>query len=364
MHRTARLLISTGWLLTAFAACSAGPDATSVDHGGRVASGNAGGGANSTANGGASTTSATVTNAAASSDSGSLGGSTGSGSLSASLSASSVTSTSGGLTTGMAGSTGSTTSGASSTGIGAGGTGTGGQGGAAATSAGDGSATGGTDGTSPVDQATLPDVTLHLAGDSTVMTYEAGSAQEGWGQELGQFFIDKVSIDNQAIGGASVRTFQTGRWKNIQSTLTAGDYVMIQFGTNDSGTVAGRHVDVPDFSVALGEMIDDVEERQATALLVTPSALQEWSGGMEGNSRLGPYADAMRELGPMRHVLVDDLNARSVEYLNMIGQTAAEQTYIDGDKAHFTKMGAIQMAEFVAEELQRIGSPLADYLRR
>jgi hypothetical protein len=75
------------------------------------------------------------------------------------------------------------------------------------------------------------------------MTYEAGSAQEGWGQE-------------------SVRTFQTGRWMNILTALKAGDYVMLQFGTNDSGTVQGRHVDVPDFAVALGEMIDDVEGKQ------------------------------------------------------------------------------------------------------
>lgn len=84
---------------------------------------------------------------------------------------------------------------------------------------------------------------------------------------------------------------------------------------------------------------------------------------MEGNTRLGPYADAMQQVGPMRNVLVDDLNARSVEFLNQIGQTAAEQIYIDGDKAHFTKTGATQMVQFVAEELKRIESPLADYLK-
>jgi lysophospholipase L1-like esterase len=252
-----------------------------------------------------------------------------------------------------------------SNGTGMGGTSGGGasQAGAAASpagSAGDGSVGGSA--TQPVDQSTLPGVTLHLAGDSTVMTYEPSSAQEGWGQELGQFFIDKLSIDNQAIGGASIRTFQTGRWLNITSALEAGDYVMIQFGTNDSGTVQGRHVDVSDFKVALNEMVDDVESKQATAIFVTPSALQEWSGDTEGNTRLGPYADAMLEVGPMRDVLVDDLNARGVELLNMIGKTAAQEIYIDGDKAHFTKMGATQMAEFVANELVRIESPLSAYL--
>lgn len=237
----------------------------------------------------------------------------------------------------------------------------GGASGAGGSDAGDGGS-GGSGNDEPVDQSALPDVTLHLAGDSTVMTYDAGSAQEGWGQELGQFFIDKVRINNQAIGGASIRTFQTGRWTNIMSALSSGDYVMIQFGTNDSGTVQGRHVDVLDFAAALNEMVDDVESKQATAIFVTPSALQEWSGDTEGNTRLGPYADAMREVGPMRDVLVDDLNARGVELLNMIGQTAAQEIYIDGDKAHFTKQGAIQMAQFVAEELERIDSPLSAYL--
>lgn len=299
--------------------------------------------------------------------SGSGGGVGSSSTASDSLATSATTGTSGMLTTTTGG--GSAQGGASSTGDLATGDSTTGSGGGQAsgtlTGIGGTGTAGGSGGTSSVDQSMLPDVTLHLAGDSTVMTYDTGSAQEGWGQELGQFFIEKVSINNQAIGGASVRTFQGGsRWTNIKGALSEGDYVMIQFGANDSGTVAGRHVDVPDFSTALGEMIDEVEDRQATAILVTPSALQEWSGDMAGNTRLGPYADAMRQLGPMRGVLVDDLNARGVEYLNMIGQTAAQEIYIDGDKAHFTKAGATQMAEFVAEELARIGSPLSDYLKQ
>ena len=71
----------------------------------------------------------------------------------------------------------------------------------------------------------------------------------------------------------------------------------------------------------------------------------------------------MKTIAPMKNVLVDDLNARSVELLNMIGQTAAMQIYINGDKAHFTKTGATEMAQIVAQELRRIGSPLAAYLR-
>jgi hypothetical protein len=65
----------------------------------------------------------------------------------------------------------------------------------------------------------------------------------------------------------------------------------------------------------------------------------------------------------MNGIPIDDLNARSLELLNMIGQTAAMQIYINGDKAHFTKMGATQMAKLVTSELQRIGSKLAAYVK-
>jgi lysophospholipase L1-like esterase len=226
-----------------------------------------------------------------------------------------------------------------------------------------GAAAGGGAGGSPVDPALLPDVTLHLAGDSTVMTYEASSAQEGWGQELPQFLLTKVKLDNQAIGGASVETFYTGRWKNIMSNLRAGDYVMAAFGANDSGNVDGRHVEPPAFQARFATMAQEVMAKQATFIIVTPSALQEWSGGKNTNNRLGPYVTVLHTLSETKGLKLADLNARSLELLNQIGQEAAKEIYINGDKAHFTKKGATQMAELVAHELTRIASPLGRYVK-
>ena len=54
----------------------------------------------------------------------------------------------------------------------------------------------------------LPPITIHLAGDSTVSNYASTTTQEGWGMELGQFFDDKVTIDNKAIGGAKITLAQ------------------------------------------------------------------------------------------------------------------------------------------------------------
>ena len=212
----------------------------------------------------------------------------------------------------------------------------------------------------------LPPVTVHLAGDSTVMNYPATTVQEGWGQEFGQFFNDKVTIDNQAIGGANVQSFKSGSWSRIIARLKAGDYVLIQFGANDSGTAHGPVTPV-DFAATLGQMTDEVRARAATTIFVTPSAFYQWSNGKEDNARLAPYAAAMLSEGAAKSVLVADLNARGVELLNSIGQTAATPLYLPSrgttDKAHFLKAGAIKMAQLTAGELRRIHSPLAAYLK-
>jgi lysophospholipase L1-like esterase len=110
-------------------------------------------------------------------------------------------------------------------------------------------------------------------------------------------------------------------------------------------------------------MSQEVAAKQATFIIVTPSALQEWSGGKQGNQRLGPYVNVLHTLAMTRQLALVDLNARSLELLNQIGQEAAKEIYIDGDKAHFTKKGATQMAQIVAQELKKSGSPLGAYVK-
>jgi lysophospholipase L1-like esterase len=223
------------------------------------------------------------------------------------------------------------------------------------------SASGGSTGGKP-DQGSLPAITVHLAGDSTMANYAATTTQEGWGQEFGQFFISKVTIDNQAQGGANVQSFYSGKWKTLIANVQAGDYVLAAFGINDSGTTHGP-VTVPDFTAEFDTMADEVAAKKATFIPTTSSPLQVWVGGKETNDRLQPYCDATTAVGKAKNLLVDDLNARGVEYYNSIGQAAAAALTFNGDKAHFDKAGATEMAQLAAQELTRIGSPLAAYLK-
>ncbi len=221
-----------------------------------------------------------------------------------------------------------------------------------------GDATSGT----PPDQSALPAITLHLAGDSTMSNYTAATTQEGWGQELGQYFISKVTVDNQAQPGANIDTFYAGRWKTLIANVKAGDYVMAAFGINDSGTTHGP-VAPAAFQTEMGVMADEVAAKQATFIPTTSSPLQVWVGGMETNTRLQPYVDATIALGMTKGLPVDNLNALGVAYYTMIGQTAAAALTFNGDKAHFDKAGATEMALLASQELATIKSPLAAYLK-
>jgi len=87
----------------------------------------------------------------------------------------------------------------------------------------------------PLVTATRP--TLWIIGDSTVKVGTAG--QRGWGEEIAPFFDPaKINVVNRAIGGRSSRTFITeGRWDGILGEICPGDFVIMQFGHNDSSPI-------------------------------------------------------------------------------------------------------------------------------
>src|SRR4051812_34450912 len=79
---------------------------------------------------------------------------------------------------------------------------------------------------------------LYIIGDSTVKNGSGTGSDKlwGWGSFLASYFdTTRIDVQNHAIGGRSSRTFITdGRWDKILASLKKGDYVIMQFGHNDS----------------------------------------------------------------------------------------------------------------------------------
>lgn len=77
--------------------------------------------------------------------------------------------------------------------------------------------------------------TVYIIGDSTACNYPLASTRTGWGQVLCNFLVDTIKVDNRAVSGASSHSFygSTAR-TNLRKDIKEGDYLLIQFGHNDS----------------------------------------------------------------------------------------------------------------------------------
>lgn len=80
---------------------------------------------------------------------------------------------------------------------------------------------------------------LFLIGNSTMRNGTLGNGnngQWGWGYFANKYFnATKISVENQALGGMSTRTFYTKLWPAVREALKPGDWVIISIGHNDNG---------------------------------------------------------------------------------------------------------------------------------
>lgn len=80
---------------------------------------------------------------------------------------------------------------------------------------------------------------LFLVGNSTMRTGTLGNGnngQWGWGRYAAQYFDENlITVENQALGGTSSRTFYRRLWGEVKSGIRPGDYVIIELGHNDNG---------------------------------------------------------------------------------------------------------------------------------
>lgn len=284
-----------------------------------------------------------------------------------------------GVTTSTDASTVSSVSSSSSTG------GAGGGGGSSVGSFGGSSTTGGAGGDAGLTSTTgvppTEPVTVFLAGDSIVQTYPDTASttdQAGWGQMLADYFDTLATVENHAIGGRTARRFiEEGRLQEIADELEAGDYLLVQFGTNDGNTTATYTLNgqtIPyyldpdtDFKTYLSEYIEIAREHDVTPVFVTPTPRN--SAYCTGGNGTGAHAEAMRELGAAEDVAVSDLNGKTVAHLMAICPAPSPEDFFfvrsDGsvDGTHFQENGARILAGFVAEGVAEANLPLASYLK-
>ncbi|THV43214.1 cellulose binding domain-containing protein [Glycomyces buryatensis] len=229
-------------------------------------------------------------------------------------------------------------------------------------------------------QAQDGEITVYLASDSTVQTYDPyWEPQAGWGQMIDRYFDENVTIANHAIGGRSSRSFiEQGRLDTILNEIQAGDYLFVQFGHNDATqSVPERYTSPEDYKTYLRDhYIAGAIEKGAIPVLVTPvSRLSYNTETGKFNTSFPEYVEKVYELHEETGVAMVDLSASSRAYLDQIGPEEAKSVFLHvpagvypnrpagtTDNTHFQEYGAIQMARLVAEGTQALDEPLASHV--
>jgi lysophospholipase L1-like esterase len=227
---------------------------------------------------------------------------------------------------------------------------------------------------------------VFIIGDSTVAAYVSTDTTRGWGQEIYHYFQYGIPFVDNAVSGCSSKTFIAGGWWASTLAQTASNnYVLIQFGHNDSHDPSlPESTDANgDYKTYLQQYIVDTRSKGAIPILVTPMHRRSFdtngvllpyyilNGTNTGN--LAPYAAAMKQVALSNNVPCVDLFASSGDFMQSIGNTRCIPMFISGDITHFNETGATIMAALVAQGISEVlpapgvsanPAELTQYLRR
>lgn len=235
---------------------------------------------------------------------------------------------------------------------------------------------------------------LFLAGDSTMankLIYKSAMdsltgmmvtekvKEHGWGQMLPMFFGKDVVVENHAQNGRSSRSFiAEGLWDSLVRKVAPNDYVVIQFGHNDSSVSKGERYSTPtQYEENLVRMVRDVKKKGGIPILCTSVVRRKFDeNGILVNTH-GEYPDIVRKISREEKIILIDLEKTTADWLQKEGKERSKHffnQYPSGqsklyprglyDNTHFNEKGAQTVAEMFVQELERQDiRPLIDQLR-
>ncbi|WP_149824129.1 rhamnogalacturonan acetylesterase [Streptomyces tailanensis] len=203
--------------------------------------------------------------------------------------------------------------------------------------------------------------TLFIAGDSTAaQKYAAAAPETGWGMALPFFLHKDRPVSNHAVNGRSSKSFvDEGRLDVILNEIRPGDFLLIQFGHNDSKATDPARYTEPwsTYQDYLRLYIDGARSRGARPVLATSVERRRFDSAGNARPSHGEYPAAMRALAEQEGVPLLDLQALSLALWQQLGVEETKKyfnwTATEQDNTHFNPPGAIAVARLGAQELLR-----------
>jgi lysophospholipase L1-like esterase len=228
--------------------------------------------------------------------------------------------------------------------------------------------------------------TVFVVGDSTA----SNQADLGWGDHLARYIDTKrINVANRAMAGRSSRSFiREGRWDNVLAEMKAGDYVLIQLGHNDGGSLDGtkprgtlkglgeesKYVTLMDgnfetvhtYGWYMRKYIAETRAKHATPILLTLTIRNVWTAGADGKQRIERdmgYNDFIRQLANEQKVLLVEMGNDEADHLEAAGREKTALLF-PKDHTHTSAEGAELNAQSVVRALSAARSPLDAYLAK
>ena len=224
---------------------------------------------------------------------------------------------------------------------------------------------------------------LFLIGNSTMRNGTMGNGsngQWGWGFFANKYFDGrKISVENQALGGMSTRTFYTDLWPAVREALQPGDWVIVSIGHNDHadffdqkrarGVIDGVAEDtmmvgfnerkqvndtVYSYGHYLRSYIRDIREKGANAILMSLTPRDAY--GADGKIVRKPQTQWAAQVAAEERVPFVDLNEISGAKLDSYSHWK-EQYHFFGDHIHTSAFGAEMNARSAAEGIYNSDDP-------
>jgi DNA sulfur modification protein DndE len=224
-----------------------------------------------------------------------------------------------------------------------------------------------------------PETRIFMIGDSTMADKPlADNPERGWGQLFPVFFQEGVVIKNYAVNGRSTKSFiDEHRWDSVLVQLKPGDWVMIQFGHNDSKKEDATRYAAPHgaYKENLERFVKEARAKGATPVLITPVERRKFDSTGTFIDQHGEYPGVVREVAAAYKVPLIDLQKSSEALIVKQGVQGSERLFKTTpaghykavpngvtDNTHFSSYGATLVAGLVAAEIKDKHIGLEKYL--
>ena len=224
---------------------------------------------------------------------------------------------------------------------------------------------------------------LFLVGNSTMRNGTRGdgsNGQWGWGYYVNRYFnANRITVENQALGGMSTRTFYTDLWPAVRDALKPGDWVIVSIGHNDNGeffdqrraraVIPGvdpdtcyvgfnqrthRQDTVYSYGTYLRLYIKEIRARGANPILMSLTPRDAYDA--KGKIVRKPQTEWAAYVAAVEGVPFVDLNEISGQKLDSYSAWKKKYHFL-GDHIHTSKFGAELNARSAAEGLWQSQNP-------